>query len=367
MRVLLALPLVVSAACGDNLSGPQDPETEGVDPRDATETVTVERYSPQVCGAQTFPSVRLDAKDNAIRAVPYPGGMALFAVPSDGGMLRGVLLDGRGNVIGDPAGQKIRSDLAFTSLAASRVDDRFVVGLVAGDRTHITAIRDDLGAFRELAVADGALVGDTTVMHTRGSRVTVTGGATGLVVTAFDTAWAERGSTVVSTSAPTSMTSVPYGTDAVVAWSTATECHIRGVAGQTESMQPYPCQDGRIALDFASRGGWMVYERDASIMIGRLEADGHEVIANERVLAPMGRAPRIAFDGSAFWVSYIGADGDVVVGMLDKTGALPELASTGMAPVASSYDLVVDLGKAAIYATDGRGLGATWVCKTREP
>lgn len=369
MRVLLALPLVVTAACGDNLIGPGEPAGNGADQSGAAAGDVTARYEPEICGAETFASVQLDAKASAVRAVPSVGATALFMVPKSGGTLRGVLVDGRGYVIGNPDGQKIRSDAAFTSLSASRVDDRFVLGLVADGATHITVVRDDLGDFRELAVAAGELTGDTSMMHVRSARVATTGSGKGLVATTFDENWVATGSQIISPSVATSMMSAAYGSDAVVAWSTADECHLRRVAAGVESVQPYACQNGRLAVDFGLRGGWMVYERGDGIMLSRIDANAsvHSMIGNPTQLVALGRSPRIAFDGETFWTSYLDAHGDVVVGMLDETGGMQTAAINEMTPSSDGYDLVVGSGSASVYGIVSGRLGATHVCKTQQP
>ena len=363
MRVLLALPLALTTACGDNLSGPQDPSTDGVDPSGATETVTTPRYVPEICGAASFASVQVETKDTHLRAVPYTNGTALFMVPKAGGVLRGVLLDGRGHMMGE-LGQKIRSDLAFTQLSASRIDERFVVGLVAGERTHVTAVRDDLGDYRELAVADGTLVGDSTIVRSRGGRVAMTAGSTGVVATAFDAEWRATGSEVISPTAPTSMTSATYGLTSLIAWSTANECHVQGVSAQTGAMRPYSCEGARLAVDFDLRGGWMVYERGAGLALARITAGSHHMIGSEQVLASTGTSPRIAYDGNTFWASYLDANGEVVVGMLDETGGFRSTTVSGTTPTADGYDLAVGTGSASIFAVDRIGIGATHLCQT---
>lgn len=366
MRVLLALPLAL-AACGDNLSGPLDPNTDGVDPSGATETDTTARYAPAICDVQSYPTVQVDSLDSAVRAVPFDGGAALFMVPKTGGVLRGVLVDGRGSVVGDPAGTKLAGDAAFTGLAASRVDERFIVNVVAGDRTRITAVRDDLGDVRELADVEGALVGDRTMMQVRGTRVATTGGPKGMVATSFDMEWTEMGTGVVAQSVPISMSSAAYGTDAMIAWSTTTECHLTGVGSQIEATQPYACKNNRIAVDFAQRGGWMVYERDGSIMIARIDATRHDMIASQQLLVAYGRSPRIAFDGKTFWASYIEPHGNVVVGMIDETGDLDSTAVDGLTPATDAYDLAVAQGTAWVFAADHNGLGGARICKELQP
>ena len=330
------------------------------------DTNTATKLLPEICATRTWDTVTYDAKDSVVRAVPTVTGATLFMVPKNGGMLRGFEVDGRGMVIGDPAGRKIRNDLAFTDLSATRHDDRYVVGLVHAGQVSITAVRDDLADYRELAVAWGSLVGEQTVVQARNTRVTTTGGAGGMMSTEFDANWASMGSTEFARSVPISMTSAAYGNDAMVAWSTETTCHLQRVASGIESSQPYACKNGRLAVSFEERGGWMVYERGDSVMIARIEANGHNQIANENQLARFGSSPRIAYDGANYWVSYINVRGDLVVGMVDKTGSLDSTAVEGTQPMHDSYDLAIAAGSAWVFALDHNGLGATRLCKVAQ-
>ncbi|MBA3464376.1 MAG: hypothetical protein H0T46_30775 [Deltaproteobacteria bacterium] len=363
MRSFLAFSLAVAAGCGDDLSGPADPMDDGADQGAAVDTNTAQKVLPEICATRTWDSVNYDAKDSVVRAVPTVTGAALFMVPKSGGMLRGFEVDGRGTVIGDPTGRKIRSDMMFTDLSATRLDDRYIVGLVSNGQVSINAVKDDLTEYRELAIASGSLVGDQTVVWSRNARIATTGGAGGMMSTRFDAEWASMGSTALAHSVPTSMTTAAYGNDAMVAWSTETTCHLQRVAAGVESTRPYACKNGRLAVNFEERGGWMVYERGASVMIARIEVNGHNPIANENLLTRFGTSPRIAFDGAHYWVSYIDARGDLVVGMVDSTGSLDSAAVEGTQPMHDAYDLAVAAGSAWVFALDGNGLGATRLCK----
>ncbi len=361
MRSFFAISLALVAGCGDNLGGPetlpadQAPENgnEAADP--------VQRVRPEVCGVRSW-DVVYDAKDTDLRAVGTPTGAAVFMVPKAGGILRGFLVDGRGLVVGNQDGQKIRGDANFTGLSATRVDDRYVVGLVTGNQISVNAIRDDLGDYRELTVVPGAFVGDSTVMHSRNTRITATGGSTGMVMSTFDSNWAPMGSEVVARSVPVSMTSASYGNDAMIGWSTDNECHVQRIASGVESMQPYPCHNSRLALDYASRGGWMVYEVGERLMIAKIAVDGHNQIANEQQLARFGSSPRIAFDGQRFWASYVDFHGDLVVGFIDENGTLDSTSISGTRPLAGAYDLAMIGGSPWVYAIDENGVGATHLC-----
>jgi hypothetical protein len=364
MRSFFAISLALVAGCGDNLSGPKDPPSDQAPTSGVQGTDEVARLVPQVCGVRAWNTAQFDAKDSTLRAVATVNGAAVFMVPNSGGMLRGFEVDGRGLIRGDQHGQKIRSDGVYTGLSATRVDDRYVVNLVSGDHVSVNVVRDDLQDFRELAVVDGAFVGDTAMMHARNVRMTTTGGPAGMVTSSFDANWAPMGSEVAARSVPVSMTSAAYQNDGMMAWSTTSECHLQRIASGIESMQPYPCRNGRLAVSYEDRGGWMVYESGNRVMIAQIAVDGHNQIANERQLVRFGRSPRIAFDGARYWVSYIDAHSDLVAGFLDETGELTSTAIEGTQPMADAYDLAVVGGGAWLYAIDGTGVGATRMCAT---
>jgi hypothetical protein len=358
--------MALVAGCGDNLSADDDLTAPDNWATDTAAPEMAERLTPKICSAQAFESVTYDAKDSILRAVPASNGASVFMVPRSGGVLRGFQIDGRGLVIGNPQGQKIRSNVAFTDVSASRVDGRLIVGVVAGIQTSVMAIRDDLQDFRELALVDGTLMGDTAGMHVHNTRVTTTGGASGMQMTTFDANWAAMGTEVVARSVPTSMTSAAYGNDAMISWSTPTECHVQRIGAGIESMRPFPCTNGRLAVDYAQRGGWLVYERDGGIMIAGIVVDGQNQIASAKPLVRFGTSPRIAYDGAHYWISYIDLRGDVVMGLLDSSGsALDGVAIEGTQPLAGAYDIAMSGSNPWVFALDGNGLGATKLCISR--
>ncbi len=361
MRSFIAIGMALVAGCGDNLADDEDLSVPDL----ATATTLpepAERLIPKICSTQSWESVRYDAKDSIVRAIPSTTGAAVFMVPKSGGMLRGFQVNGRGDVMGNLEGQKIRSNAMFTDLSAARVDDRLMVGAVIGTQTSVMAIRDDLQDYRELALVDGNFMGTSTMMHVQNTRVTTTGGASGMLTTGFDANWALLGTVVVARSVPVSMTSVAYGNDAMISWSTPTECHVQRLGAGIESARPFACLNGRIAADPATYGGWLVYERDGGIMLSRIVADAQNQIAGELQLVRFGTSPRIAYDGAHYWASYIDARGEVVIGVLDTSGVLHGGAINGTDPLAGAYDVTMIGGSPWVVAIDGSGVGATKIC-----
>lgn len=364
MRSFFAISLALVAGCGDNLSGPQDPQDDNEAPEQgATTGESTARLMPEVCGSRSW-DVVYDAKQTDLRAVPNGAGAAIFMVSKAGGMLRGFQVDGRGLVVGSPGGYKIRADDDFTGLAATRVDDRYIVNLIGSTHVSVNVISDDLLQYRELGTLDGSVIGDTAMMHVRNVRVATTGGVSGMQMASFDASWATMGSEVVARSVATSMSSAAYGTeDAMIAWSTPSECHVARIGAGDDSMQPHACTNARLAVDYDHRGGWMLYEGDeGGVMIARIDTNAHNLIADEHPIDRYGTSPRVTYDGERFWASYIDIHGDLIVGILDEHGGLHSTAVDATRPSHDAYDLNAVNGAAWVYAADLAGIGATRIC-----
>ena len=367
MRSFFAISLALITGCGDNLAGdPTDPVEENGDLSGSVEDDgTIQRLIPTVCASRAWPEVLVEAKDSDLAVVAMTHGAAVFAVPKSGGDLRGFLVDGRGLVMGDPAGIKIITG-AFTGVSATVTDSRLIVGLVDGSNVNVNVLRDDLGDFRALATVAGSYVGDATVMHARGERITATGGATGMVLSTFDSQWTSVGSELLARSVPSGMTTTAYGNDAMVAWTTAGECHLQRVASNIHSEQAFPCTNGRLAVDYGARSGQLVYQDGEDILLSNIVVSSHNEIANRLFLAPGGKAPRITFDGTRYWISYTNIHNDVVVGYLDEKNNLVSTAIEGMRPMGDAYELAFVNGAVWVYALDETGFNASRMCLTRE-
>ncbi|MDX2092455.1 MAG: hypothetical protein SFX73_31620 [Kofleriaceae bacterium] len=366
MRPFLAISLVVMTGCGDNLGEGDDFGTNSDIEAPVEDNGVLAKLVPEVCAASTWDSVVPTAKDVDLAVVQMQQGAAILTVPKQGGYLQGFLADARGLIIGDAIGTKIRTDGTWTGVSASVVDSRLIVGLTANDKTSINIVRGDLKDYRELAVVDGSVIGDAPILYSRGQRVTATGGPTGLVTSTFDEAWAPIGSEVVQRSVPMSMTSAAYGGDAAVAWSTDSECHLQRLAASSHSMQPFPCKNPRLAMNFAERAGELVYETGEGITISDILVNSHGEIANQILLTNNGKAPRIVFDGERYWVSYLNNHGDIVVGYLDEDHTLVAAQLEWTRPENGAYDLAVINGGVWVYSVDrNTGFGAHKLCLTR--
>lgn len=367
MRVFLAISLAVITGCGDNLgTGEEDGPAAPGDLYPGNDDGEVAKLRPEVCAVRAWDTVWPDAKDLDLAVVQMPQGAAVLSVPRQGGVLRGFVVDAHGPIVGPPEGTKIRTDGAWTGVSAARVDGRLVVGLTDGTKTSIDVVRDDLGEHHELAVVAGGLIGEAPLLPARGARVSPIGGAFGVAANLFDPSGAQIDTQLVRSTAPTSLTTAAYGDDAVVAWSTETECHLERLAAGTHSMQPFACNNGRVAMDVASRAGVLVYEDRGGIDLSDLRINSHGEIANQIRIIPEGTSPRVVFDGERYWVSYLDLRGDIVVGFLEDDHAFVSMAIELQRPEHDAYDLAILDGEVWVYSLDREtGYGAHKLCLTR--
>lgn len=366
MRPFLAISLVLMTGCGDNLGSEDDLGTHGDTDSPVEDNGVLAKLRPEVCAASSWDSVVPTAKDVDLAVVQMPQGAGILSVAKQGGYLQGFLADARGLIIGDVAGTKVRTDNVWNGVSASIVDGHLVVGLTAGEKTSISVIRDDLGEYREIGVFEGNVIGDAPVVYARGQRLTTTGGAVGIVTNTFNEAWAPMGSEVVQRSVPTNMTTTPYGNDAIVAWSTGSECHLQRIAANTHSMQPFACNNTRLAMNFDDRAGQMVYETGENISISDIRINSHGEIANQLELVTRASSPRIVFDGEHYWVSYLNQHGDIVVGYLDEDHSLVTTQLEFTRPEHDAYELAVINGAVWVYSVDrDTGFGAHKLCLNR--
>ena len=264
MRSFLAISLMV-IGCGDNLgtgedTGDHDTNTAGVD----NSGEVINKLIPQICAAHSWPSVFAQDKNLDLRAVQTQQGAAIFSVGRSGSSLYGFVVDARGLIIGDANGTKVL-DGNFTNISATEIDGRLVVAALDGSKIFVNMVSDDLTEARLLGTMSGTMLGDTLMMHAREHYVSVAGSPSGIVTSTFDSNWTDMGSELIEHSSPLSMTSTHYGNDAMIAWSTPGDCHLSRVAAETHDMQNFPCRNNRIAANFATKSGHMVFEENGAI------------------------------------------------------------------------------------------------------
>jgi hypothetical protein len=356
------LPIVLlCAACGDNLlvdeeqgAPVNEPGFENVEPF----------FAPDVCSVRSWPSVTFGDRDVDVTVVPTPTGAAIFSVDRVGGPLRGFAIDGRGELETKEQGNIIRDDLTFTSVSAAFIDERLITAAVSAEGSvSIDMIRPDLGAHYNLSTARGTMVADVPMANVRDQRLSAIADTEGVTGIRFDTMWQTTGTQTLTAKAPRTITATRYREDTMVAWSTDSTCHLTRVGAEVMSSRNFPCLNGRIAVNPLERAGYMIYEEGADkLMISQIRIGGESEIANSQLFLENARSPKIVFDGSRYWVSYINARQDVVVGYLNTDGTLVSMALEGTQPMGEAYELAVINGGVWVFAVDGAGAGAQRLC-----
>jgi hypothetical protein len=358
----LAVVLFCAAACGDNsivdpgqdeAPGDEGPNWEGVTPH----------LAPELCAARAWPSVKFDKTDVDLSVVETPGGVTMFTVDRAGGELRGFVANQFGELATKNTGTTMRPE-KITAVSAAYLDDRLVLASVAdGGNVFVDFVREDLGQIVNLSTAHGTMLADVPIAKVRDERLALVADANdGVTGIRFDDKWRTAGTQLLSTKSPRSITATRYRDDTIVAWSTDSTCHLTRVAADRTSARNFACVGARLAIDTAKRTGLMVYATGDDVMISDIRIGGESELANTRRLVEKGSAPKIVFDGERYWVSYINARNDVVVGYLDTKGSLVSMAVEGTRPTANAYELSVIDGELWMYAVDEAGLGAQRFC-----
>jgi hypothetical protein len=316
-----------------------------------------------VCGVQTWtPTVKTSAVQLSV--VAQHGGAAIVGVPTAGGVLEGFTVDQHMSM--SNTGGDLGLTDTFTSGTIASLDNRLIV---AGLDAKIEMVRyygfdADLTNPVELTKTPSTLIASPAILVVDGQRIAPTASATGVALERFDGYDAVDSLQIATTDAPTALTASSFGYLSIVGWSTATECYAAKIAGFSRgvSVEHFagPCVAPRVAGNDAATSAVMVFEGDHQIRIAHIE--GYQFEKGSRLLRGNAQAPRVIFDGTRFWVSYIDQRGELVVGFLDHD----ELISTalfGVRPDPQSYDLAIVEGRPWVVATDAAtGYSAHEMC-----
>ena len=363
MRPSLAIIVTLVGGCATEPDALDSRQT-AANPGGLQETNVVKRLVPEVCGARRWDTVVPASKNLDLAVVPTKLGATVLAVDRVGGALNGFTLDGRGLIIGNAQGTKIRSDKTFTSVAAGITDGRLVANLVSTDnKVHITAISDDLAQAREIGLVDGNVSSDLPIALIRGVRTSAVGGAAGMLVTTFNKTWTQGSIEPLARDVPTSMTGAAFGADSMVAWSTDTTCTLSRVASNITSTQPAPCANPRLAASYAEHNAKLMWEQGEHVLFTDIDVNQTNELASEHLLAK-GSSPRIVFDGQRYWGSYLDTNGNVVVGYLNDKSSLSSIALTDVQPNHDAYELVVLESGVWVFSADAAGFTAQKLCLT---
>jgi hypothetical protein len=360
-RTSATLLLLSLAACGDNL----DDGSLGAGPDDVVHPSgngdVVPRYVPHVCGVNSWSSVADDPAMNMSVVQRPTGGATLLTAPRAGGSIFGFNLDPRMDMIG--AGQKVL-DGTFDNVSVSYVNGRPVTTTAADGAIHINLFDENLNYPQFITKVPGSYVGEPAFYQAQGNIVMPVADDTGLWMYRFDDGLEPIDFKHFKTTAPArSITVSQLGTAMMTSWSTDTSCYLHvnttyeaGVTATAEA----PCTDPKIAVNQTNGDGVMLFDSAEGIRLMTLHTT--MMGGDARVIRTDASSPRALFDGTNFWVSYLDARGDIVVGFLDENHN-PVTMSLGAAkPDRLGYELVEIEGAPWIFSIDADGYSAYRMC-----
>ena len=293
-----------------------------------------------------------------------PSGGTLLATPRVGGTITGFNFDDKMNVADAPVGTKVPIDGSFTAVSASLTGGHRISAAIGIDSVRLDMLRSDLTSQQQLAKLPGTFVGKPAVVYTNGNRIVPVGTDTGVTVHAFDGSWGWLASKELPALKPTiGMATTQMGAKAMVAWSTASDCHVAMLTAfdaSVGSTMAMPCLEPRLASSIAHDDAVLVFEtaedvRFQQIAHGEMDPPTHFIRAG-------ASSPRVLFDGQRYWISYIDARGDVVVGFFDETGHVVSMGLPYTAPQDGAYELALVNGSPWVFAAVNTGYTAQRLC-----
>jgi hypothetical protein len=369
MGRLLVIAMVL-AGCGrygfDDMGG--DPGGGGADP-DPTGTTTtsptsvtnpIQNKMVSICAVANTTTPLVASGPQNLAITPTPTGATLFATAEAGGSLYGLNVDAAFDAAAAPA---LVVSGTYTNASTNYVDGKLIAAFINNARVLVNIVTPDLSTATQIGNLDGMYVAKDALLDANGDRITPTSCSAGLTVNPWDASWNPTTSQLtVTTSQSTGIASTPFATDAMVVWSTASECHTERVtsfAAGTGAMQSWPCTSPRIAANAAASTGMLTYEATDGV---RAATFTNTALSGSTVLvAPGATSPRVVFDGTVYWGAYIDASGAVVVGFLDANNTL-QATTTDLTPSHDGYELAIVDGKLWVVASDAAGVAARQIC-----
>lgn len=352
------------AACGDNGSpGVSVSPPGGVNTNQPGGAgVPTPLYAPQVCGELSWTT---NARNTAIdvSVVPRSFGAQVLAVPLAGGSMTGYSLDKAMNM------QTIDAQLSisdtFTTVSASEVNGRLTSTALDASSIRVHLIADDLSGAQEVAKLLPGNIANPAFQLSDGVNFVPVADDQGLRLERFDASWQASTMRVATTEAATGLAAAKMDYSTVAAWSTKANCYMMtlftAAPGPLATM-PESCASPHLAVDGASQMGQLVFQGPDGIRMLTTKHTSFDGVS--QLIGRDGTAPRVIWDGTRFWMSYIDTRGDIVVGYLDggDSGHFVSTAVFGPRPGASAYDLVMIAGQVWAVSFDATGYTAHRLC-----
>lgn len=357
--------LLLLGACGDNVV--VDPESlpgDGTQPGENGSVVA--RYEPQVCGVVSWdPSVAINpAQDVSVAARPG-GGATLLGAPLSGGALTGFVTNERMDMQGDSITKVAASNAAFDKVTVAYMQDRPVTTAVADGAVYVHMLDENLGSPQYIAKLPGTATAEGTFFKAQGNIVMPVATSTGLWMHRFvDDSLEPSDSKLFAASKPVvSLTTAQFGTNMMTAWTTETECHLMvntTFEPGVHTMVNRPCPSPRLSLNESTGDAVLLFDSAEGIRLMPIHITMFG--GDAKVIRSDASSPRTLFDGQRFWVSYLDARGDVVVGFLDKDLHPRTLSLGAPKPERAAYEFVMIDGRPTIFSVEDTGYTAYSMC-----
>ncbi|HTL32959.1 MAG TPA: hypothetical protein VL326_07535 [Kofleriaceae bacterium] len=353
--------LLGAAACGDNL-GPDDTSISGgtdqVDPS-GNQTATP-RFVPSVCGVQTY-TTNLSGDAMQLSVAARPQGAVLLTTSTTGSLMSGFVLDDRMQM---QAATKLAIDGSFTSVVASYRNERLVSTAVQDGAVFMHLLDPDLGNPQYTAKLPGRLVSEPAFYNVQGDMVMPIAGDDGLWMGRFQDSFEPiDGKLMIPTKPARSMAAAQIGVATFVAWSTDSECYMYETStygAGVDTRLPVACNDPKLAVNQKTGDGVMAFNTSEGV---RLMAFSNTSFGGDSALLRDSTSdPRVMFDGTNFWVSYLDTRGDILVGFLDANHNPITMSLAGPKPSSQAYDLVMIQGAPWVVSLDNGTASAYRLC-----
>ncbi len=315
---------------------------------------------PQVCAMQSWSTVTAYA-DADLSVAATPTGATIFSVRTSGGSLRAFQVDASGNLTSAAAGNLIRSG-TYTSSGAAYLDNTLIAAVADADIVAVNIVTPDLGAYTDIGDLSGQRVGKVAVFDASGEIVSPTACSSGLTVNPFDATWAPTTAQLtVTTPQTTAFATTAFNDQVLTAW-TATDnnCYVRRIIDDATSVGTsgsFPCGSPRLATDGVLSS--MMFEQTDGV---HLLSIANDTLGANTMFAPAATSPRIVWDGSQSWFSYLSTTGEIVAGTLAPDGTVQSTTLSGVTPQHDAYELAMVGNAPWIYVVDGNGYAGYQLC-----
>ena len=367
-RFYAIVVLLAAAACGDNLvPGTQvnpSPSTAGTVGNLQPTTYQL----PEVCGSMQWTNLGNTAD---VRVTVASGGssLAMLATPTSGGTLTGYTFDTAAKA--SLSTEKVPLPYSSSAVGASLVGQGFVVAASDGTDVHVTQLDPTLQKYIELAKLPGTLVAEQGVLTADGQQVVPVAGDAGVTLQAFDASWQPTTTaSLATTSGITGLTATQLGSAMLLGWSTASECDLGVVYGVNTtdpghvSTASYPCRSPRLAANTQDLTASLVFEAPDGIRL--MHVSHMQMGGGSQLLRPQATSPRVLFDGTRTWVSFVDLRGDVAVGFIVGDNQYVSTSLPGVQPGHDGYELVMFDGAPWVVALDASGYTAHRLCVAQQ-